>query len=48
MWNEVTTKCLICGDPYKIWIHYAGDQSACPKCQSKAKQNDSKRYIDRR
>lgn len=33
---EQTVKCPICGKPYKTYSHYAGDQSACPKCRSQA------------
>lgn len=40
MWQEMTAKCPVCGDSYKIWIHYLSDQTACPKCLNKAKQND--------
>lgn len=29
-------KCGICGKPYQFFSHYAGDQSACPKCRAEA------------
>jgi DNA-directed RNA polymerase subunit RPC12/RpoP len=35
--NEQTVKCPICGEPYVFYAFKAGDQSACPKCQSKAR-----------
>jgi hypothetical protein len=34
---ETTVKCPICGDPYVFYDGYAFDQSACPKCCSKAR-----------
>ncbi len=37
--SEQTVKCPICGEPYKVYPFYAGDQSACPKCQAKAVEN---------
>ncbi len=37
--EEQTVKCPICGEPYKFYPFYAGDQSACPKCRGKAEQN---------
>lgn len=40
--NEQTAKCPICGKPYKIYVYYDGDQSACQKCQAIAK--DGKKY----
>ena len=37
MMAEVTTiKCPICGEPYKVYAFFAGDQSACSHCQQKA------------
>lgn len=36
--TEQTAKCSICGEPYVIYTHYAGDQSACPKCRKKARK----------
>lgn len=36
---EQTLKCPICGKPYKAYSHFAGDQSACQKCQSKARKS---------
>lgn len=35
--TEQTIKCPICGDPFVFHSHYAGDQSACPKCRAKAR-----------
>jgi transposase-like protein len=35
---EQTIKCPICGEPYKVYSHMAGDQSACPDCQRKANE----------
>jgi len=35
---EQTVKCKICGKPYKFYGHYAGDQSACPKCIRQAEK----------
>ena len=35
--SEQTVKCPICGQPYKVYMYYAGDQSACPTCRLKAK-----------
>lgn len=34
--TEQTVKCPICGEPYKVYSHMAGDQSACQQCQRKA------------
>lgn len=31
-----TVKCPICSRPYRWYSHYAGDQSACPRCRRKA------------
>ena len=36
MSEEKTVKCPICGEPYKAYPFYAGDQSACPDCVQKA------------
>jgi len=36
---EQTIKCPICGEPYKVYSHTVNDQSACPKCVTKAKHN---------
>jgi uncharacterized paraquat-inducible protein A len=33
---ESTRKCPICDKPYKVYAHYAGDQSACPRCRAQA------------
>lgn len=35
---EQTIKCRICGEPYVVYSHYAGDQSACPACRAKARR----------
>lgn len=32
-------KCPICGEPYKVYPFYAGEQSACPKCRVESKPN---------
>lgn len=37
--SETTVKCKICGKPYVVYMHYAGDQSACPKCRSEARKS---------
>lgn len=42
--GERTVKCGICGEPYKIYSMYAGDQSACPDCRTKAEDRMKKRY----
>lgn len=42
--SEQTVKCEICGDPYKFYPFYAGDQSACPKCRRKAERNMRKKF----
>lgn len=34
---ERTIKCPICGNPYVHQSHYCGDQSACPRCRSRAR-----------
>ncbi len=39
MSEDKTVKCPICGEPYKVMMFYAGDQSACPKCRNKAEDN---------
>lgn len=38
MTEEQTIKCPICGEPYTVYMYYAGDQSACPECRKKAKE----------
>ena len=38
--SEQTVKCPICGSPYKVYMYYAGDQSACPRCRVEAQNND--------
>jgi predicted Zn-ribbon and HTH transcriptional regulator len=32
-------KCPMCGDLYEFYAHMVGDQSVCPKCRQKAKDN---------
>ena len=34
MLGESTAQCPICGRPYKVYSHYAGDQSACGQCRA--------------
>lgn len=34
--TEQTIKCGICGKPYVVYAFYAGDQSACGECRTKA------------
>ena len=36
--NEQTVKCPICGEPYKVYPNYSGDQSACESCRWKAER----------
>ncbi len=36
---EQTVKCPICGEPYVFYAFYAGDQSACPSCRQRARDN---------
>lgn len=38
MYDGKTVRCPICGRPYKVYSHYAGDQSACPICREEAEQ----------
>lgn len=45
--TEQTVKCPICGNPYKIYAYYAGDQSACPRCRSKAERSTDFRDFSR-
>ena len=40
---DKTIKCPICGEPYIFYAFYAGDQTACPKCRQKAKENTSQK-----
>ena len=35
---EQTVTCKICGKPDVFMGHYAGDQSACPKCRQEARK----------
>jgi len=37
--DERTVKCPLCGEPYKAYAFFAGDQSACPECRGKAERN---------
>lgn len=37
--QEQTVKCNICGQPYKVYMFMAGDQSACPSCRAQAQAN---------
>jgi len=37
-----TIKCPICGEPYTFYPYSVADQSACPKCVAKARQNTPK------
>lgn len=37
---ETTIKCPICGRPYVVYSHYAGDQSACPACRAEARKGE--------
>lgn len=43
--SEQTVKCPICARPYVVYMHYAGDQSACPSCRQKARERQT-RLID--
>lgn len=36
--SQTTLKCPICGKPYTAYMHYAGDQSACPECRMEARR----------
>lgn len=40
--SERTVKCPICGEPYKVYDYYVGDQSACPQCRRKAEDKEEK------
>jgi len=40
--EEKTVKCPICGEPYVVLPYYVGDQSACPKCRDKAREQSPK------
>ncbi len=40
--SEQTIKCPICGNPYVVYMHYAGDQSACESCRNKARGRGEK------
>jgi hypothetical protein len=42
-----TLKCPVCGDPYTVYDMYAGDQSACPACRSKARGGSLRERISR-
>lgn len=43
---EQTIQCPICKQPYKVYSHYAGDQTACPSCRRKADRNSGGRIED--
>lgn len=43
MTTEKTLKCPICGDPYKFYPFFVGDQTACPDCVEKAEAKERKR-----
>jgi tRNA(Ile2) C34 agmatinyltransferase TiaS len=45
--GERTIKCPICGNPYKAYSFYAGDQSACKSCINKADSKQNKNELDR-
>lgn len=45
--TQWTLKCPICGDPYKVYSHFAGDQSACGKCQATARGGSLRGRITR-
>lgn len=36
-----TMRCPICGMPYVFYSFYAGDQSACRRCKTLARQDES-------
>lgn len=38
--SEQTLKCPICGEPYVFYMFSSGDQSACPDCRAKARNNN--------
>ena len=38
--SEQTVKCPICGSPYKVYMYYTGDQSACQRCRLEERNND--------
>jgi uncharacterized paraquat-inducible protein A len=44
---EQTLKCPVCGEPYKVCSLYAGDQSACGRCQAKARGGSLRERISR-
>jgi uncharacterized paraquat-inducible protein A len=37
--SEKTKRCPVCGASYKVYMFYAGDQSACPRCVREAEEN---------
>ena len=43
-----TRKCPICGRPYKVYLFYGGDRSACPTCAREAEQNRGSRLSRKR
>lgn len=42
--SETTIKCPICGNPYVVVDMYVGDQSACPRCRSRAREQNTQEY----
>lgn len=34
--DEMTAKCPMCGKPYVVYSHYAGDQSVCSDCRDQS------------
>ena len=45
--NEQTVRCPICGEPYVFYAYSAADQSACPKCITKARENMGGKYTSK-
>ena len=43
--TEQTVKCPICGEPYIFYAFSAADQSACPRCVAKARENQGE-WVD--
>jgi hypothetical protein len=42
--SEQIVHCPICGGSYALYASCAGDQSACPKCKKKARENEGGTY----
>ncbi len=40
MTQEKTIQCPVCKEPYKIYLYFVGDQSACSQCIRKAEQKN--------